>query len=180
MPPTIDIDDLGKYVPLGPNDIWHVGGHMKLEPFGIEISAAIDGYSRYVMWVYIGVSGRSAVSVERQYLDCITSLGYQPRTVHAAKGTETTLLESAHYEIRRFEDPTVDQPGDCFRYGRGMDNPRVEGWCSKLSMAVTSLMHVSSVDCHLYQLLLLKSMTSNGFYSLFKRSLVKLSLTDPI
>ncbi|KAJ5992804.1 hypothetical protein N7451_008528 [Penicillium sp. IBT 35674x] len=72
---------------------------MKLGPFGIEFSAAIAGYSRYVMWVYIGVSGHSAVSVERSYLDCITSLGYQSRTVHAAKGTETALLESAHYGI---------------------------------------------------------------------------------
>ncbi|KAF3007045.1 hypothetical protein E8E15_001690, partial [Penicillium rubens] len=34
------------YISPGPNDVWHVDGHMKLEPFGIEIYAAIDGYSR--------------------------------------------------------------------------------------------------------------------------------------
>ncbi|KAJ6092813.1 hypothetical protein N7486_008102 [Penicillium sp. IBT 16267x] len=96
---------------------------MKLEPFGFEISAAID------------------VGVERQYLECITSLDYQPRTIHAARGTQPTLLEKAHYEIRRFEDPTVEQPGECFRYGRSMDNPRIEGWCSHLSRASTGLFH---------------------------------------
>jgi hypothetical protein len=28
---------------------------MKLEPYGIEIYAAIDGYSRYVIWFYVGM-----------------------------------------------------------------------------------------------------------------------------
>lgn len=66
----------GQYSAPGPNQVWHVDGHMKLEPFGIEIYAGIDGFSRYIPWVYIGISARTAVSVMRQYLDCITSLGY--------------------------------------------------------------------------------------------------------
>ncbi|CAG7952950.1 unnamed protein product [Penicillium nalgiovense] len=37
------------YVSLGPNDIWHIDGHMKLEPFGFEIYTAIDGYSRFIV-----------------------------------------------------------------------------------------------------------------------------------
>jgi hypothetical protein len=43
---------------------------MKLAPYGIEIYAAIDAYSRYVVWIYVGVSGMTAVSVVRQYLPC--------------------------------------------------------------------------------------------------------------
>ncbi|KAJ5464457.1 uncharacterized protein N7458_000143 [Penicillium daleae] len=50
----------GAYICDGPNAIWHLDGYMKLEPFGIEIYAAIDGYSRYVTWIYIGISARTA------------------------------------------------------------------------------------------------------------------------
>jgi hypothetical protein len=37
------------YISPGPNDVWHINGHMKLEPFGIEIYTTIDGYSRYIV-----------------------------------------------------------------------------------------------------------------------------------
>ena len=54
---------------------------MKLEPFGIEIYAAIDGYSRYIVWPYVGVSARTAVSVQRQCLDVFAEYGFQPRYI---------------------------------------------------------------------------------------------------
>jgi hypothetical protein len=56
------------YMSPGPNDVWHIDRHMKLEPFDFEIYAAIDGYSRYLVWFYISVSARTAVSVLRQSL----------------------------------------------------------------------------------------------------------------
>jgi hypothetical protein len=34
---------------------------IKLQPFGIEIYVAIDSYSRYIIWVYIGISARTEV-----------------------------------------------------------------------------------------------------------------------
>jgi hypothetical protein len=49
---------------------------MKLTPYGIEIYAAIDAYSRYVVWIYVGVSGMIAVSVVRQYLNTVKNIGY--------------------------------------------------------------------------------------------------------
>ena len=33
---------------------------MKLELFGIEICAGIDAYSRYITWIYVGVSARQS------------------------------------------------------------------------------------------------------------------------
>lgn len=45
----------GAYQCPGPNFVWHIDGYMKLEPYGIEIYAAIDGYSRYVTWFYVGM-----------------------------------------------------------------------------------------------------------------------------
>lgn len=132
------------YVSPGPNDVWHVDGHMKLEPFGIEIYAAIDGYSRFIVWVYIGVSARTAVSVLRQSLDTFTSMGFQPRKIRSDRGTETTLMADTQYELRRLQDPSL-KPSDCYIYGRSVDNQRIEGWWGMLSRACTGLFHVYKV-----------------------------------
>ena len=67
------------YISPGPNDVWYIDGYLKLKPFGIEIYAAIDSYSRFIVWVYIGVSVSTAVSVERQSLDAFAAYSFQPR-----------------------------------------------------------------------------------------------------
>ncbi|KAJ5544008.1 hypothetical protein N7494_005287 [Penicillium frequentans] len=135
----------GQYSTPGPNQVWHVDGHMKLEPFGIEIYAGIDGFSRYIPWVYIGVSARTAVSVMRQYLDCITQLGYQPRVIRSDLGTETSLMAQAHYTIRRAGDATVNEFKKAYWYGRSTENQRIEAWWWQLSQRCTGLFHVSFI-----------------------------------
>lgn len=115
---------------------------MKLEPFGIEIYASIDGYSRFVIWVYIGVSARTGVSVLRQSLDAFKSNGgIQPKQFRSDRGTETTLLADAQYELRKLGDPSVEI-SDCYIYGRSVDNQRIEAWWGQLSRATTGLFHV--------------------------------------
>ena len=42
------------YTNHGPNYAWHIDGHDKLNPFGFAIHGAIDGYSREVLWGYLG------------------------------------------------------------------------------------------------------------------------------
>ncbi|OJJ07710.1 hypothetical protein ASPVEDRAFT_46950 [Aspergillus versicolor CBS 583.65] len=61
----------GAYFTPGPNFIWSIDGYLKLAPYGIEIYAAIDAYSRYIIWIYVGISSRTAVSVLRQFLDTL-------------------------------------------------------------------------------------------------------------
>ena len=48
-----------------PNWLWLVDSYLKLEPYGIEIYAAIDAYSRYIIWIYCGITARTGVSVVR-------------------------------------------------------------------------------------------------------------------
>lgn len=45
-----------KYSAPGPNFIWHVDGYDKLKPFGFAIHAAIDGYSRRILWIEVSNS----------------------------------------------------------------------------------------------------------------------------
>ncbi|KAJ5751581.1 hypothetical protein N7520_008498 [Penicillium odoratum] len=61
----------GSYSCPGANFVWHVDGHMKLEPYGFEIYAAIDGYSRKIMWIYTGISARTAVALLAIYMPLI-------------------------------------------------------------------------------------------------------------
>lgn len=61
----------GEYIVPGPNWLWSIDGHCKLNFYGIEIYAAIDAYSRYIIWIYVGISSRTAVSVLRQFLDTL-------------------------------------------------------------------------------------------------------------
>ncbi|KAI9882169.1 MAG: hypothetical protein M1823_006084, partial [Watsoniomyces obsoletus] len=50
----------GEYIVPGPHYLWSLDGYCKLDPYGIEIYAAIDAYSRYIVWIYVGVSARTS------------------------------------------------------------------------------------------------------------------------
>lgn len=50
-----------------------------LQAFGMEIDAAIDGYFRYIIWGYVGISARTSISVYRQYLDATQSNCFIPQ-----------------------------------------------------------------------------------------------------
>jgi hypothetical protein len=90
----------GAYIVPGPNVIWSIDGYLKLAPYGIEIYGAIDAYSRYIIWVYVGISARTAVSVLRQFLDTLEVTQQQPRFVRSDRGTETILLAEAQHKLQ--------------------------------------------------------------------------------
>lgn len=150
----------GTYISDGPNAVWHLDGYMKLEPFGIEIYAAIDGYSRYITWIYIGISARTAVSVLRQYLDCVRSNGYIPRKLRVDLGSETVLIGDAHLALRESSSDAPSLSSDAppsssdappsssitrfrnyFIYGRSIDNQRIESWWGQLAQSSLFVYH---------------------------------------
>jgi len=45
-----------EYIVPRPDYIWSLDGHDKLSDWGIEIYAAIDAYSQFIIWIYIGIS----------------------------------------------------------------------------------------------------------------------------
>ncbi|KAJ5460980.1 uncharacterized protein N7458_002532 [Penicillium daleae] len=120
------------YQSPGPNHVWHMDGYMKLAPFGIEIYAAIDGYSRYILWVYIGISTRSAISVYKQYVNAVSTFGYLPQILRTDLGGETIYLGDAHWALRRVANPDIPHT-DCYSYGKSTENTRIEAWWAQLS-----------------------------------------------
>jgi hypothetical protein len=117
----------GEYIVPGPNFLWSVDGYCKLAPYGIEVYGAIDAYSRYIIWIYVGISGRTAISVLQQYLTTIQMLKQHPRFIRSDHGGETVILAQAHYLLQRTADPAI-QLKDCYIYGASTTNQRIESW----------------------------------------------------
>jgi hypothetical protein len=122
----------GEYIVPGPNFIWSVDGYMKLKPYGVEVYACIDAYSRYVVWVYVGISACTAVSCLRQFLETLETIEQQPRFVRSDRGVETVMLADAHYQLQTFAEPEL-QFQDCYLYGTSTANQRIEAWWQQLS-----------------------------------------------
>ena len=70
----------------GPNCVLSIDGHDKLSRFGFEIYGAIDAYSRYIVWCYVGISNRTAVSVNKQYLRLLRTTLHMPKLIRSDKG----------------------------------------------------------------------------------------------
>jgi transposase InsO family protein len=123
----------GEYIVPGPDYVWSMDGHEKLSPWGFEIYACIDAYSRCILWIYVGVSGRTANSVARQYLRAVVDKGYCPYIVRTDRGKETPIAAEVQYALSRTTqaDPTF-KIKDCFIYGTSTDNQRIESWWSQL------------------------------------------------
>lgn len=85
----------------GPNQVWSIDDHDKLSRFGFQIYGAIDAYSRYMIWCFVGHSNRTAVSVNKQFLSAIRSHNTIPQLVRSDKGTETTLLCNSQLVLHR-------------------------------------------------------------------------------
>ena len=115
---------------------------MKLQPYGIEVYAAIDAYSRYIVWIYVGISARTQVSVVRQHLDTVKTLQKVPRRIRSDHGTETGLLGGAHCQLVQAHDPSVPVQ-NCYIYGTSTENQRIEAWWGQLTKGLVFKWRVS-------------------------------------
>jgi hypothetical protein len=122
----------GAYVVPGPNYIWSVDGYLKLSPYGIEIYAAIDAYSRYIIWIYVGNTSRMAVSVLRQFLEAVHVIKRQPQIVRSGQGTGTILLAEAQHKLQQSRHPEAQLSG-CYIYGTSTAHQRIEAWWDQLT-----------------------------------------------
>ena len=125
----------GEYVVPGPNFIWSIDGYDKLKSFGIEIYACkpcIDAYSRYIVWIYAGISNATAMSCVQQFLDCLERLQYQSRFIRSGRGGETVMLANARFQLQQEAEPGLKFE-DCYLYGTSTANQRIEAWSLQLS-----------------------------------------------
>lgn len=133
----------GAFVTPGPNYAWSMDAYCKLEFWGIQIYAAIDIYSRCLMWIYVGVTGRTAVSVFAQYIKTLADGGVVPQFIRSDRGLETTMAADAHFQLSqqlRNRESDSESPlafNECFLFGTSKANQRIESWWNQ--MCTTSL-----------------------------------------
>lgn len=89
-----------KYSAKGPNWIWHLDGYDKLKPYGFSIHGAIDGFSRRILWLEVGISNKNPRIIGRYFIDCVGQVGGVPRIIRGNRGTENVNV----CEMQRFLD----------------------------------------------------------------------------
>lgn len=87
----------GGFTVPGPNYTWCLDAYCKLQDFGFEIYAAIDAYSRFITWFYIGISALTTRAIFLQYLAVVDHWGFIPMVVRSDRGKETVMVAAAHY-----------------------------------------------------------------------------------
>jgi hypothetical protein len=132
----------GEYLVRGPNFIWSIDGHEKLKPYGFEIYACIDAYARYIVWVYVGISAGTAVSVGQQYLNAVRETGVIPHYIRSDCGKETSQLAYAHFRLSDANEPNCPFE-KCYMYGTSTANQRIESWWQQLSKSLLFRWRVS-------------------------------------
>ena len=130
-----------QFVTRGPNHIWSVDGHDKLASYGIQIYGGMDVFSRLILWMYVGVSNRTAVSVNKQYLETVASRGVVPHQIRSDKGKETLQMACSQVLLRRAVLPPGGATFDfrsAYLYGTSKKNQRIEAWWRQMSERVTA------------------------------------------
>jgi transposase InsO family protein len=117
-------------------------GFCKLDFMGVEVYAAIDVYSRYIIWIYIGVDTKTQASIAAQYLAAVASFGVLPKTLRTDRGSETAMVADFHYQlssaVRPRDDGTPLGFSECFKYGTSKQNSRIESWWNQQSKSAVS------------------------------------------
>ena len=111
--------------------IWHTDGYHKLKPFVFCIQGCIDGYSRRIIWLEIGVTNNDPDVTAGYFLDAIHSVDSVSWILRADNGTENVHIAAFQRIFRREE---VDAFGGekSFIYGRSVSNQWIEAWLDQL------------------------------------------------
>ena len=120
-----------RYCSPGPNYIWHLDGYDKLKPFGFAIHGAIDGFSRRILWLRVGVTNNDPLTIAEYYLQCVEKHICVPRNLRCDLGTENTTLKLIQPFFRyNCEDRFVGI--NSIFLGKSTFNQRIEAWWSIL------------------------------------------------
>ena len=101
------------------------------------------------MWIYVGISCCTAVSVLKQYIETLATQQIMPQVLHSDWGVETPLIAAAHHKFIQKTRPTASFDG-CFWYGTSVANQWIEAWWGQLTK---SCLYRWRVCLHIYSFL---------------------------
>jgi hypothetical protein len=120
----------------GPSRVWSVDGHDKLAGYGFQIYAIIDAFSRYVNDIYVGISNRTQLAIQKFFLRGVRQFGF-PKLIWSDKGMEGDADDvrlSTPPSTRREARPSLPQSSI---FGPSTQNQRIEAWWNTLADGLT-------------------------------------------
>ena len=109
----------------GPNFAIHMDGWDKLKPYGVSIHAAIDGFSRRIIWLRACDSNKNPHYVAFFYLNYIREINGVPVLVYSDRGTENSITRDLQYTLIWNHNDQY-QGLSSYRYGSSTRNTRIE------------------------------------------------------
>ncbi|KAJ8671866.1 hypothetical protein QAD02_003125 [Eretmocerus hayati] len=120
-----------EYDGRGPNWIWHMDRYDKLKPYGFCIHGAIDGFSRYLLWLCTATTNNNLRVTARYFLEAVAEEEGVPTLVRCDDGTENVVIETLQTSLRDEHDDELS--GDnSFIYGPSTHNQRIESYWGQL------------------------------------------------
>lgn len=115
-----------KYRNPGPNYVWHIDSYDKLKPFGICINGAIDGFSRFMLWLEAHTTNSDPKLIGSYFCKTVGQGMLCPQKIRADRGTENVYVEQMQiFFMHESGDPS---PENAFIYGSSNHNQRIEQW----------------------------------------------------
>jgi len=135
------------YSVAGPNSLWHMDGNLKLRDYGFVLHGAIDGYSRYVIYLEANLNNR-AETVLNAFLCGVESVQQIPIRVRADKGGENR-------DVALWMIATQGENRGSFITGRSVHNQRIERlwrdvnrWLTSFHLIFQHLHTIGIYDSH--------------------------------
>ncbi|XP_060573061.1 uncharacterized protein LOC132730984 isoform X2 [Ruditapes philippinarum] len=115
------------YFNEGPNFLIHIDGYDKLKRYGFPIHAAIDGFSRRLLWLEAVSSNNNPKIVATLFLRYIQEIKGVPRCLRMDCGTENTLTEDIQKAFRHNHTDSMAGSKSVIK-GSSHSNQRIERW----------------------------------------------------
>lgn len=125
------------YKNFGPNYVWHVDGHNKLNRFGFHIHGCIDGFSRKVLWLNVGTSNKDPRFVLNHYLKTVKKLKNIPTLLRSDRGTENSLIGPIHQALRYIHNDELSGLRS-YLVGKSTHNQRIESFWVEIQRLATA------------------------------------------
>ena len=91
----------------GPNFTWHIDGYDKLKPFSFCIHVCVDGFSRKIIWIFVGLTNSDPLIIASYYLKLVKENRVVPRLVKADQESENSVLGRIQRFFRRNHDNSL-------------------------------------------------------------------------
>ena len=109
-----------RYYAKEPNSVWHIDPYEELKPYGICISACIDGYSRNVLWAEAYFTNSDPAVIATYFLDAVEFNSGCPQKIRMDAGTENGTVAKVQRVLTDDDSSVI--------IGVSTVNIRIESW----------------------------------------------------